>query len=154
MLQLCFSTEERRTTLLEDNLYIVTLVPDEFHELISEYENYVEWSLKSMTDEQKAMAQRVLKRLHEADTLHVCLDEQDHTTHETQVKQFTRDDVARIAASMLSSVLEKVSQQHIMQCIAVLPAGEGVYLIDVVMKDLTAESTWGVSIIIPPTEEQ
>ncbi|MGZ3642816.1 MAG: hypothetical protein ACXVCM_03105 [Ktedonobacteraceae bacterium] len=139
---------------MEDNLYIVTLVPDEFHELISEYENYVEWSLKSMTDAQKAIAERVLKRLYEADTLHVCLDEQDHTTHETQVKQFTRDDVARIAASMLSTVLEQLHLQHIVQGIAVLPAGEGVYLIDVVMKDLVAESTWGVSIFIPPTEEQ
>ena len=139
---------------MEDNLYIVTLVPDEFHELISEYENYVEWSLKSMTDAQKAIAERVLKRLYEADTLHVCLDEQDHTTHETQVKQFTRDDVARIAASMLSTVLEQLHLQHIVQGIAVLPAGEGVYLIDVVIQNLTAESTWGVSIIIPPVEEE
>ncbi len=85
-----------------------------------------------MTDEQKTIAQRVLKRLHEADTLHVCRDDQDHTTHVKQVKQFTRDDVARIAASMLTSVLEKVSLQQIVQGIAVFPAGEGVYLIDVV----------------------
>jgi len=44
---------------LEDTLYIVKLEPDEFHELLSEYENFFEWYGQSMPQEQKELAQRL-----------------------------------------------------------------------------------------------
>ena len=59
---------------MEDNPYIVLLKPDEFHELLSEYENYVEWAKKSMTEVEKGLSTRVLEKLHEADATHICLD--------------------------------------------------------------------------------
>ncbi len=68
--------------------------------------------------------------------------------------QFTRDDVARITASTLNEVLEKLSIRQIVAGIAVLPAGEGVWLIDVVMRDLSLDDTWGVTITIPPPQEE
>jgi len=61
----------------KDNPYLVSLDPEEFHELLSAYENFVEWCWKDMTDEQQALAKRVLNRLREADATHVCLDEID-----------------------------------------------------------------------------
>ncbi len=60
---------------MDDNPYIVYLKPDEFHELISEYENYVEWCHKDMDTKQRALADRVLAKLRQADTEHVCVDE-------------------------------------------------------------------------------
>jgi hypothetical protein len=61
---------------LED-LYVVTLLPEEFHELLSEYENYVEWVPKSMREEEKELFARVLAKLQEADATHVCIDAPD-----------------------------------------------------------------------------
>lgn len=78
----------------------------------------------------------------------------DRTKQDQQAKLFTRDDVARIAVSTLNTVLEKANLQQIAQGIAVLPLGEGVYLIDVVMRDLATESTWAVSITIPHVSEE
>lgn len=70
---------------MEDNLYSVQLAPDEFHELISEYENYVEWCHKDMTPPQQALAERVLEKLRQADNDHVCLDEvQEGGTNEAR----------------------------------------------------------------------
>ncbi len=68
-------------------------------------------------------------------------------------EQFTRDDAARITAEAVNAVLEKLSIQQIVEGIAVFPAGEGVYLVDIVMRDLAANSTWGVTITIPPINE-
>ncbi len=56
---------------MEDNPYIVHLAPDEFHELLSEYENHWEWCEKTMTDREWELARRVLEKLHEADATHV-----------------------------------------------------------------------------------
>ena len=50
-------------------------MPDEFHELLSEYENYVEWCHKGMTPRQLELSSRVLEKLRQADATHVCLDE-------------------------------------------------------------------------------
>jgi len=55
-----FHTEKGEQPLLED-LYVVTLLPDEFHELLSEYENFFYWCQKTMTPEQKELAERVCK---------------------------------------------------------------------------------------------
>ncbi len=63
--------------------------------------------------------------------------------------QFTRDDAARITAEAINAVLEKLSIRQIVAGIAVLPAGEGVLLVDVVMRDLAIENTWGISVTIP-----
>ncbi len=49
----------------------------EFHELLSEYENYVEWAKKSMTEEEKELSTRLLEKLHEAYSTHVCIDAPD-----------------------------------------------------------------------------
>jgi hypothetical protein len=78
----------------------------------------------------------------------------DHTQQGKQAKQFTRDDCARITAEAINVVLEKLAIWHVVEGIAVFPAGEGVYLVDVVMKDLAAESTWAVSISISPAKEE
>ena len=80
--------------------------------------------------------------------------EVDKTTpHGKQPRQFTRDDVARIAASTVNAVLEKLAIRQIVEGIAVFPAGEGVFLVDMVMRDLSAEDTWAVSLTIPPPQE-
>ena len=78
---------------MEDNLYIVELTPDEFHELLSEYENFVEWCRESMPHGQKELAERVLKKLHEADATHVCIDEVEATTQEFPVNSICREDL-------------------------------------------------------------
>ena len=59
----------------EDNPYIVKLRPDEFNELLSEYETFVEWSHKDMDTRQRELAERVLAKLRQADAEHVCVDE-------------------------------------------------------------------------------
>ncbi len=74
--------------------------------------------------------------------------------HGKQAGQFTRDDVARISASAINKVLEKLSVQHNVEGIAVFPAGEGVYLVDIVMRDNAANETWNVSLTIPPTRKE
>ena len=141
---------------MEDNPYRVPdLLPDEYHELFSEYETFVEWSTKSMTDEQKALANRVLSKLRQADEDHVCLDEVDQGTfHGEQSVQFSSDDLARIIATVFSRVFEALSVQHTIEGIAVLPAGDSTYLVDIVLRDLSTKEVWGVSITIPPIEEE
>jgi len=71
-----------------------------------------------------------------------------------QARQFTRDDVARITAEAVNAVLEQLSIRQIIEGIAVFPAGEGVVLVDVVMRDLSADDTWAVTVIIPPQKEE
>jgi hypothetical protein len=63
-LTICCSFEipQEGETNVEDNPYIVYLTLDEFHELISEYENYVEWCHKEMDTWQRALAERVLAK--------------------------------------------------------------------------------------------
>ena len=78
----------------------------------------------------------------------------DHTTfHGEQAMQFSRDDVARILVTVLSHVLEALSVQHVVEGIAVLPAGDSTYLVDIVLRDLSTKEMQGVSITIPPIEE-
>ena len=60
---------------MNDNPYSVTLLPDEFHELLSKYENYVKWWHKDMPPQQLELSGRVLDKLHKADATHICLDE-------------------------------------------------------------------------------
>ena len=89
-----------------DNPYrIPDLLPEEFHELLSDYENSYEWRHKSMDERQKALAQRVLAKLRQADREHVCLDEVEEGTSSTEwVKPFLivnlyRTDIGRIGLS-------------------------------------------------------
>ena len=140
---------------MEDNPNRVPdLLPDEFHELLSEYETFVEWSTKSMTDEQKALVDRVLSKLRQADEDHVCLDEVDQVTfHGEQSVQFSSDDLSRILVTVLSHVLEALHVQHVVEGIAVLPAGDSTYLVDIVLRDLSTKEVCGVSITIPHIEE-
>lgn len=70
-----------------------------------------------------------------------------------QAGQFTRDDCARISASTVNAVLEQLNIRQTVEGISIFPAGEGVCLVDIVMRDLTTQSTWGVSITIPPPHE-
>lgn len=67
---------------------------------------------------------------------------------------FTRDDVARMVVITLDQVLESLHVQQIVEGIAVLPAGEDVYLVDIVMRDRITKSTWGISVTIPPLKEE
>ena len=76
------------------------------------------------------------------------------TPHGKQATQLTRDDAARITASTVNAVLEKLSIRQIVAGIAVFPAGDGVFLVDVVMRDLSADDTWNVAITIPPPQEE
>jgi hypothetical protein len=76
------------------------------------------------------------------------------TSHGKQTKQFTSDDAARITAETVNTMLEKLAIRQIVAGIAVLPAGEGVWLVDVVMCDLEIDDTWGVTITIPPPQEE
>jgi|SRR6266851_7116834 len=79
----------------------------------------------------------------------------DHTTfHGGASLQFTRDDVARITVSVLTKVLDELHVLQSVEGIAVHPAGDAVFLVDVVMRDLTTRITWGVSITIPPAKEE
>ncbi len=78
----------------------------------------------------------------------------DHTTvHGEQSKLFSRDDVARILVIVLSQVLEELHVQHSIEGIAVFPAGDSTYLVDIVQRDLSTKEMQGVSITIPPIEE-
>lgn len=67
--------------------------------------------------------------------------------------EFTRDDVARFMASGINAVLEQLGLAHIVEGIAVLPLGEGVYLADIVMRTCLEETTWSLSVTIPPSQE-
>jgi len=73
--------------------------------------------------------------------------------HGEQARQFTRDDCSRIAASTVNAVLEKLAIRQIVEGIAVFPACEGVLLVDVVMRDLSADDTWAVTVTIPLPKE-
>jgi hypothetical protein len=73
----------------------------------------------------------------------------EKTPHGKQSRQFTSDDAARITASTVNAVLEKLSIRQVIEGIAVLPAGEGAWLVDVVMRDLSADDTWNFAITIP-----
>ena len=56
----------------------------------------------------------------------------DHAkSHGSHAGQFTSDDCARISASALNAVLEKLNIRQTVEGIAVLPAGEGVFLVDI-----------------------
>ena len=78
----------------------------------------------------------------------------DHTNpHEWKPEQLTRDDCARISANAINSVLEKLGFRQIDTSIAVFPAGEGVFLVDIVMRDTSTNKTWSVSLTIPPVKE-
>jgi hypothetical protein len=81
----------------------------------------------------------------------------DHTKSEeggaVSPATLTRDDAARISASVVNAVLEKLNIRHIVEGIAVLPAGEKIYLVDIIMRDLANGGTWAVSVTIPPQEE-
>ena len=76
------------------------------------------------------------------------------TLHGRKARQLTRDDAARIAAEAINVVLEKLSIRQIVEGIAVFPAGEGDWLVDMVIRDLSADGTWGVVITIPPSKEE
>ncbi len=70
-----------------------------------------------------------------------------------QPEQFTRDDCARFIAEAINAVLEKLSIRQIVEGIAVLPLGEGVWMADIVMRGLVTQKTWGISVTIPLQEE-
>ena len=71
---------------VEDNPYrIPDLLPDEYHELLSEYETFYDWCHKDMTLKQRELSGRVLEKLRQADNDHVCLDEvQEGGTNEAR----------------------------------------------------------------------
>jgi hypothetical protein len=60
-----------------------------------------------------------------------------------------RDDAARITATAINEVLQKLEISQQVEGIAVFPSGNMAYLVDIVMRDLTTQGTWGVSFTIP-----
>ncbi len=64
-----------------------------------------------------------------------------------------RDDAARIAATAINEVLQKLEISQQVEGVAVLPSGTSSYLVDIVMRDLTTQGTWAVSFTIPPTHQ-
>ena len=60
-----------------------------------------------------------------------------------------RDDAARIVATAINEVLQKLDSNQQVEGIAVFPSGTMAYLVDIVMRDLTTQGTWGVSFTIP-----
>ena len=64
-----------------------------------------------------------------------------------------RDDAARIAATAINEILQKLGINHRVEGIAVLPAGATSYLVDIVMRDLTTQGTWAVSFTIPTSHQ-
>jgi hypothetical protein len=66
----------------------------------------------------------------------------------TLISRF-RDDAARITATAINEVLQKLGINHRVDGVAVLPFGTLAYLVDIVMRDLTTQGTWGVSFTIP-----
>ncbi len=89
---------------VEDNPYrIPDLLPDEFHELLSDYENSYQWRQKGMDEREQELTQRVLAKLRQADENHVCLDEVEEggTTSTEWAKPFLvinpyRTDIGRL----------------------------------------------------------
>jgi hypothetical protein len=71
-----------------------------------------------------------------------------------QARQFTRDEVAGITACIVNIVLEKVAIQQSVEGIAVFPSGQSEVVIDVVLRNLATRDTWGITITIPPEQEQ
>ncbi len=68
--------------------------------------------------------------------------------------QFTRDGIARMLVITLTQVLASLHAQQIVEGVALLPAGEHVYLVEIVMREPTTNRTWGISVTIPPLQEQ
>jgi hypothetical protein len=60
-----------------------------------------------------------------------------------------RDDAARIAATAINKVMQKLDINQQVEGLAVLPSGTSSYLVDIVMRDLTTQGTWAVSFTIP-----
>ncbi len=64
-----------------------------------------------------------------------------------------QDLAARIAATAINEVLQKLGINHKVEGVAVLPSGTSAYLVDVVMRDLTTQGTWAVSFTIPTSHQ-
>ena len=110
---------------MEDNPYLVYLMPDEFNELLGSYENFVEWCKKDFTQEQQELASRVLKKLHEADATHVCVDEETvspDVSQEFPITSVTRADL--VAAGFSEAVVAKLTDSDMQQ---IASAMEDVY---------------------------
>ena len=73
--------------------------------------------------------------------------------HGGQAKQFSCDDVARIVASAVNKVLDELKVQHIVEGTAVFSAEDSIFLVDIVIRDIQTQKTWGVFITIPPPQE-
>ena len=76
-----------------------------------------------------------------------------HGGQPTPRKLFTRDDCARIVAEAINAVFEKLNTRQIVEGVAVFPAGENSYLVDIVIRNLTDGTTWSSLIAIPPAKE-
>ena len=64
-----------------------------------------------------------------------------------------RDDAARIAATAINEVLQKLDSNHRVEGVAVLPSGTSSYLVDIVMRDQSTLETWSVSFTIPTSHQ-
>jgi hypothetical protein len=67
--------------------------------------------------------------------------------------QFNKDVVARIVAEAINEVLKNYQQPHMVDGVAVLPAGDSC-LIDVVLLETTTRGTWAVSFFFHHSDNQ
>jgi ribonuclease HII len=110
---------------VEDNPYLVILLPDEFNELLGSYENFVECCKKEMTQEQFELSARVLEKLQHADATHVCVDEvtdAQHQSKEFPITSITKADL--VSAGFSEAVVAKLTDSDMQQ---IASAMEDVY---------------------------
>jgi ribosomal protein S24E len=101
---------------VEDNPSIVTLLPDEFNELLSEYQNFFDWNKKKLDIRQRELAERVLAKLRQADAEHVCVDEETvspDVSKEFPITSVTRADLlsAGFAEAVVANLTDSDMQQ-------------------------------------------
>lgn len=111
----------------QDNPYIVVLLPDAFHELLSDYENSYAWRHKGMDERQKELAQRVLAKLRQADENHVCLDEvpEGGTTSTQWAKPFLIINLYRTDIGRIGLTREQVEALSNMDMLKTAPTIQG-----------------------------
>ena len=74
--------------------------------------------------------------------------------HEGESIQLSITELARIISEILTQVFDELSLQHSLEGIAVLPAGDFTYLIDIVIRNCFTDKLHGFAITIPATEEK
>jgi hypothetical protein len=76
----------------------------------------------------------------------------NQTPEREEPMQFDKDVVARIVAEAINKVLKTLEQSHIVDGVAVLPAGD-TCMVDVILLDPTTQGTVAFSFVFPDPEK-